>query len=116
MSAVMPRMIPTFKMLLPTTFPIVIAAFDYKAAVIETKASGRLVPIATIVSPIISWGMPKRDAILLDPSTNQSAPFSSRINPNTNKIMFICFPPGPDKIKRLWSYVPKSCHFITVRI
>ena len=83
----MPRIIPTFRMLLPTTFPIVMAAFDFKAAVMETKASGRLVPIATIVSPIISWGMPKRDAILLDPSTNQSAPFSSRINPNTNKMI-----------------------------
>ena len=30
-----------------------------------------------------------REAVLLAPSTNQSAPFSSRINPNTNKIMFI---------------------------
>ena len=76
------------------------AALDFNAAVMETKASGRLVPIATIVSPMTSWGMPKRDAILLDPSTNQSAPFSSRINPNTNKIIFICFPPGPDKNKK----------------
>ena len=41
MSAVMPRMIPTFKMLLPTTFPIVMAAFDFKAAVIETTRSHR---------------------------------------------------------------------------
>ena len=40
----MPRMIPTFKILLPTTFPIVMAALDFNAAVMETKASGRLVP------------------------------------------------------------------------
>ena len=65
------------------------AALDFNAAVIETKASGRLVPIATIVRPMISWGMPKRDAILLAPSTNQSAPFSSKMKPSTNKIMFI---------------------------
>ena len=66
---------------LPTTFPIVIPAFCCIAAVILTAASGILVPIATMVSPIISWGIPNFLAMLADPSTNQSAPFTRKRKP-----------------------------------
>ena len=86
--AVIPKIIKIFKILLPTTFPIVIPAFCCMAAVILTAASGILVPIATIVRPMISWGIPSFLAMLAAPSTNQSAPFTRKIKP-TNKII-IC--------------------------
>ena len=86
--AVIPKIIKIFKILLPTTFPIVIPAFCCMAAVILTAASGILVPIATIVRPMISWGIPIFLAMLAAPSTNQSAPFTRKIKP-TNKII-IC--------------------------
>jgi len=56
------------------------------AAVILTAASGILVPIATIVRPMINWGIPSFLAMLAAPSTNQSAPFTRKIKP-TNKII-----------------------------
>ncbi len=96
----MPRMIPTFKILLPTTFPIVMVHWILMQIVMENKGFWKTGSHRNDSKSMTSWGMPKRDAILLDPSTNQSAPFSSRINPNTNKIIFICFPPGPDKNKK----------------
>ena len=85
MTAVIPRIINIFKILLPTIFPIVIPALLSNAAVMLTAASGKLVPMATIVSPITSCGIPSFFAILAAPSTNQSAPFTSRKNP-TSKI------------------------------
>ena len=54
MTAVIPRIINIFKILLPTIFPIVIPALLSNAAVMLTAASGKLVPMATIVSPITS--------------------------------------------------------------
>jgi hypothetical protein len=63
----------------------VIPAFFCSAAVILTAASGMLVPIATIVRPMISCGIPSFFAILAAPSTNQSAPFTRNKKP-TNKI------------------------------
>ena len=53
-SAVTPRIINTFIMLLPTTFPMVMPAFCFSAAVMLTAASGMLVPMATMVRPMIS--------------------------------------------------------------
>ena len=85
MTAVIPRIINIFKILLPTIFPIVIPALLSNAAVMLTAASGKLVPMATIVSPITSCGIPSFFAMLAAPSTNQSAPFTSRKNP-TSKI------------------------------
>ena len=49
-----PRIIRILRILLPTILPIVISALPPRAAVILTAASGALVPIATIVSPITS--------------------------------------------------------------
>lgn len=93
-------MIRIFKILLPTMFPIVIPAFPFNAELILTAASGILVPMATMVSPTTSWGIPNRSAIPDAPSTNQSAPFTSIKKPNTSnntcKIISIlfssCFP------------------------
>ena len=79
-----PRIINTFKMLLPTIFPIVMSALPFIAAVILTAASGALVPIATIVKPTISCGIPNFVAIPAAPSTNQSEPFTRNTNPKIN--------------------------------
>ena len=84
-TAEIPKIISTFIILLPTTLPIVISALPLSAAAKLTAASGALVPIATMVKPITSWGMPKRVAILAAPSTNQSAPLPNIKKPATNK-------------------------------
>ena len=84
-TAVSPKITSTFIILEPTTLPIVISALPWVAAEILTAASGREVPIATIVRPMTSWGIPKRSAICDAPSTNQSAPFISITKPTTNK-------------------------------
>ena len=73
-------------MLEPTTFPMAISLLPFTAAVILTASSGALVPNATIVSPIIKDGIRRRLAIEEAPSTNQSAPFTSRKNPTNKKI------------------------------
>ena len=76
-----PRMTRTFKMLLPTTLPTEMPALFLRAAVMLTAASGLLVPIATMVSPMMSCGIPNFSAILEAPSTNQSEPFTSIMKP-----------------------------------
>ena len=50
-------------------------------AVTLTAVSGRLVPMATIVSPIMMDGTEKRLAILELPSTKKSAPLIKRTKP-----------------------------------
>ena len=82
---VIPRIIKTFKIFEPTTLPTAIAATPLRAPVIETAASGADVPIATIVRPTTSCGIPNFTAIPAAPSTNQSAPFTSIVKPTTNK-------------------------------
>ena len=83
-TAVRPRIIKIFRILLPTILPMVISALPFKAAEILTAASGALVPIATMVSPIISWGILNLLAMPAAPSTNQSAPFTSSTNPKAS--------------------------------
>jgi hypothetical protein len=61
--------------LLPTTLPIEISERPFKADVTLTTNSGSEVPIATIVSPIISSEILSFLAILDEPSTRKSAPF-----------------------------------------
>ena len=77
-------------------FPIVIPAFPFNAELILTAASGILVPMATMVSPTTSCGIPNRSAIPDAPSTNQSAPFTSirKLNASNTicKIISILFP------------------------
>ena len=82
-------MMKIFRILLPTTFPMVIPAFLFIAAVILTAASGMLVPIATMVNPMINCGIPSFFAILAAPSTNQSAPFTRNKKP-ASLLEYIC--------------------------
>ena len=72
-----------------------------REAVIVTEHSGRLVPIATIVIPIISVGTRSRLATLTLPSTKKSAPFirstkpiisSKKVNNNLKSISYPAFP------------------------
>ena len=76
-----PRIISILSMLLPTILPMVISALPFRAAEMLTAASGELVPIATIVRPITSCGMPNFAAIPEEPSTKISAPLISNTNP-----------------------------------
>ncbi len=78
-------MMRIFKILLPTTFPMVMPAFPLSAAEMLTAASGALVPIATMVSPTTSCGIPNLEAIPDEPSTKKSAPLISIVNPAANK-------------------------------
>ena len=95
MTDAIPRISRIFIILLPTTFPTVIPSFPFRAEVILTAASGALVPMATIVRPITSCGMPSRKASAEDPSTNQSAPLVNITKPTINNAiaikMFIVF-------------------------
>ena len=59
--------------LLPTTFPIVISALPRSAAEILTAASGMLVPMATIVSPMTICGIPNLFAMPAEPSANHQS-------------------------------------------
>ena len=52
--------------------------------VMETAASGALVPKATIVKPTIIVGIYKMEAILLAPSTKKSDPLIKNTNPISN--------------------------------
>lgn len=53
----------------PTTFQTAISGFHLRAAMIEVASSGILVPIATIVRPIIACESQKIFAISTAPST-----------------------------------------------
>lgn len=63
-------------------FSIAISLFPFIAAVTLVTSSRRLVPIDTIVSPIIISGMWNFFAIPLAPSTNKSAPTINSISYN----------------------------------
>ena len=80
-AALAPRTTSVLKMLEPTTLLIARAFSPARAELIETEASGRLVPIATMVSPMMIVGTLRVFAILDEPSTNQSAPFISITKP-----------------------------------
>ena len=71
-------------MLLPITLLTAIALLPVIEDVMETAASGALVPNATIVSPTIIVGILKREAILLAPSTKKSDPLIKNTNPTSN--------------------------------
>ena len=69
------------KMLEPTMFPREISLFPARPALILTAASGALVPMATMVRPMITEGTFKIPAIEEEPSTNKSAPLISKTKP-----------------------------------
>lgn len=59
----------TLNRLLPMTLPMAIPGFFFKAAVTEVASSGKEVPPATSVSPMIESLTPNERAIPLAPST-----------------------------------------------
>ena len=69
------------KMLEPTALLTARALLPAMEAVTLTAVSGRLVPMATMVMPMISDGTWKCLAILLLPSTKASAPFTRNAKP-----------------------------------
>ena len=68
-----------------------ISLLPEKAAVMLTAASGALVPIATIVKPIIRLGICRARAKEDAASTNQPAPLSSKAKPNSKAIYIVKF-------------------------
>ena len=74
--------------LLPTTLAMERSYAPLRDAEILTAASGRLVPMETIVRPIITDGILKIFATLLLPSTKRSAPLIKKKKPKTSKNKF----------------------------
>ena len=83
-SAHIPHTTIRLKILEPTALPTATPVLPDNAALMLTAHSGRLVPIATIVSPIIMDGTRSLLAMLELPSTKKSAPLINRTNPITN--------------------------------
>ena len=99
----------------------IVMAVYFKVEDMLTAASGRLVPIATIVRPVTSCEIPDFDAMADALPVNQSAPFINRANPITsNRPCNIIQTPFP--ITHLY-YTPfftlissgKSCNCIFIR-
>ncbi len=85
MSAVTPSMRNILAILDPRTFPIAISVFPDMLAMTETMNSGILVPIATIVSPMIAsdiWNFFARETA---PSTRTFHPKASKTRPSMIK-------------------------------
>ncbi len=87
MTAVVPRIKNTLKMLLPTMLPIAISFFLSQDALIEVANSGSEVPTATIVRPIKPSFTPKLLAITTAESTIHLPPKNRAVSPSkTRKI------------------------------
>jgi hypothetical protein len=71
--------------LLPMIFPTAISLLPFIAAVTLTTSSGRDVPKATIVRPMIRVETPNFLAIEEAPRTRMSAPHTRMRNPITTK-------------------------------
>lgn len=65
-----PNMTNIFIIEEPTTFPIAISGFPRRAAITDVTISGALVPIATIVRPMIDSDTIKVRAMSTAPSTS----------------------------------------------
>ena len=88
-SALIPRMNSTLKMLLPTTLPMAMSVLPSSTAPTLTATSGALVPNATMVSPTASGLMPNDRASLDAPRTSMLAPLTSRIKPPRKMSVFM---------------------------
>lgn len=77
----------------PMPFPRAKPACPEKAAITETVASALVVPMLTIVAPMMTLGMPNFFAMLTEPSTNQSAPLHSiaKLTSVKRNISEMCF-------------------------
>lgn len=83
------RITRMFMIFEPTIFPIAMSGFHRFAAIIEVIISGVLVPIATIVRPIILSEIPAIFARSTAPVTNIFHPIkSTHIPPKTHIIAF----------------------------
>ena len=76
-----PQTTMRLKMLEPTALLIARSFLPSSEALTLTEVSGRLVPIATMVIPIMSEGTFSRFATAELPSTKKSAPLISRTKP-----------------------------------
>lgn len=74
MDALHPSTKNTLNRLLPTTLPMAISGFFFKAATMDVASSGRDVPPATSVSPITDSLTPRLRAMPLAPSTKKLPP------------------------------------------
>ena len=86
MSAVRPRIKSVLKILEPTTLPMAISAFPWKAPIKLTTISGADVPMPTMVRPMTNSLRPKRRATEEAPSTSQSAPKTMRASPARSRM------------------------------
>ena len=71
----------------PKALPAAIAAEPSKAAVVETRISGSVVPRLTMVAPTTIWGIPSFFAIATAASTSRSPPAQISTSPTINKII-----------------------------
>ena len=71
MDALQPNTKNTLNRLLPTTLPMAISGFFFKAATMDVASSGSDVPPATSVSPITDSLTPRLRAMPLAPSTKK---------------------------------------------
>jgi len=73
------------KKLVPRILFIANSVFLFKLAMILIDASGKLIPMATIVNPTITLGILKKFAIKKLPEMRISAPFINPTNPMMSK-------------------------------
>ena len=86
-SAHTPQTTIRLKMLEPTALLTARALLPAMEAVTLTAVSGRLVPIATTVIPMMIDGTRRRFATLALPSTKKSAPLIKKIKPTISVII-----------------------------
>ncbi len=94
MDALHPSTKNTLNRLLPTTLPMAISGFFFKAATMDVASSGRDVPPATSVSPITDSLTPRLRAMPLAPSTKKlppaiSAPSRPECRGQTSKVAVV---------------------------
>lgn len=91
-NAQIPTTTRPLKIFEPTTLLMAISLLPASAALMLTEASGALVPMATMVRPMMTLGtfrIPAREEL---PSTKKSAPLIRSINPTSNNMYSISCP------------------------
>ena len=87
MVAVTPRISRILKILEPMILPIAISSSPFNAPAMDVASSGRLVPMAIIVSPITASLIFKCFAIDTAEVTNKLAPEIKNVNPAAIKTI-----------------------------
>ena len=87
--AQMANTVKMLKILLPTTFPTAISLSPLMAATTEVANSGREVPAATMVRPIIQSLTPILRAISVALPTSHCDPKTKKPTPNNMKAIFL---------------------------